>query len=345
MSDFRCTCVINTAFLPPSFSGSGPIHAGHPRLALLAMRTRDFSDGVCFGFEFHSELPLATLRGGTGAKIVVVEGPVDAATGALVAEWPEIKGQRAHAAIYLDQDDLYQVTVGKMARFLVNTRSGSIRAHLADGLPTEVKEGLLFSTPAALCVSDRGGVAIHSGSVDIGGVSLLLAASGSRGKTTLTAGFHNAGFRALADDLTCCDTAPAAVLPGPAMLRLRPDSAAVLEMVDTTPHPVMEGKVHFLIDRDRRGTGDPIPLGGIVFLEWEATKAPRLEPISMAEAIARLWRLSFYLPTEEDRRRCFEGVVDVLKQAPAWVLFRDRDYRQLPLVVNLIADRCSGRVP
>ena len=306
------------------------------------MAKGDFSEGVCFGFQFHSEMPLASLRNGTAARIDVVEAPVPASTGAPLAEWPEIEGKRAHAAVYLDRDGSYLVTVGQMARFMVDFPAGRIEAHIAPELPREIKEGLLFSTPAALCASARGSVAIHSGSVDIEGVSILLAATGSRGKTTLTAGFHNAGFRALADDLTCCETQRAAVLPGPAMLRLRPDSAAALEMVDATPRPVRNGKVHFLIDQERRGNGSPVPLGGIIFLEWSAGGKPRLEPISMPEAIAKLWQLSFFLPTEEDRQRCFEGVVDLVKEAPLWVLHRARDYAQLPRVVDLIAERCAG---
>ena len=82
----------------------------------------------------------------------------------------------------------------------------------------------------------RGDLAVHAAAVDVDGSALLLAAPGRYGKTTLAAAFAGQGYRLLAEDTTCYrPSSDPSVLPGLAMLRIRPDVHEHLS------HPAVHG--------------------------------------------------------------------------------------------------------
>lgn len=237
-----------------------------------------------------------------------------------LVDWPRIPGKRAKTAVFLD-GDTYGVAIDDYQQFVVDPVNGSIQVW-GDTEPP-MREALLWSTPIALCAIHRGDVALHAATVDLGGRAVLLAAPTSSGKTTLAAAFHAAGYRALSDDLSCCRVGGGAwVFPGPAVVRLRPDMASALELPDTHVPYQSEVKVFHALDRHRRGTGEEVPVAGVVFLR-EGSGPPRFEGREPAQTLRDLWGLSFFLPSDEDHTRGFEGLADLVGRVPAWDLFRE----------------------
>jgi hypothetical protein len=277
---------------------------------------------TCTGFLIDSESPMLFGRSGSGhpLHIEMSTGQAPTELGRQLVEWPRIPGKRAKTTIYLDGHS-YGVTIGDYQQFIVDPQHGSIRVW-GDTEPP-MREALLWSTPTALCAIHRGDIALHAASVDLGGRAVLLAAPTTAGKTTLAAAFHAAGFRTLSDDLSCCRTEGGDwVYPGPAVLRMRPDMASTLGLPDTHVPYQSDVKIYNAIDPHRRGTGDKVPLCGILFLR-RGVGPPRFEARRPPDTLRDLWGQSFFLPGDEDHVRGFGGLADVVGRIPAWDLFRE----------------------
>src|SRR5207244_12530639 len=84
-------------------------------------------------------------------------------------------------------------------------------------------ERLRWGIPAALRCMHRGDLPLHAAAVEVESRALVLAAPGWHGKTTLALAFQRHGYRVLTEDLACCSLASTPkLLPGPALLRVRP---------------------------------------------------------------------------------------------------------------------------
>src|SRR2546430_14670805 len=82
----------------------------------------------------------------------------------------------------------------------------------------------LSRPPPALCCMHRGALPLHAAAVEIESRAVVIAAPGRHGKTTLALAFQRHGYRVLTEDLACCSLASTPkLLPGPALLRVRPD--------------------------------------------------------------------------------------------------------------------------
>lgn len=202
------------------------------------------------------------------------------------------------------------------------------------------REARLWGVPSLLCYLSRGDVPLHAAAVDVGGRALLLAGPGRSGKTTTAAAFLIAGHRVLAEDLVACRPAPPpSLLPGPAMLRVRPDVYPRLRLTNASPVAEDAERVHLALEGAARGDGAPVPLAGIVFLR-PGEGAPRLRRRSAEDTIRDLWALSLNLPTEQDRARCFRGVASLAASVPAWDLERAISLDLLDQVVEAVIATC-----
>jgi hypothetical protein len=54
------------------------------------------------------------------------------------------------------------------------------------------------------------------------------------------------------------------------------------------------------------------------------------------EALRDLWTLSFNLPNDEDRTRCFATIAQLAGAVPIWNLARPLSYESLPLIIDTI---------
>lgn len=293
--------------------------------------------GSCYGFEPVSELRFEYLRHGGGEQFAVDELPdePDGPDGELVAEWTPIPERRVWAKLYAD-GPRYRLWVDGFGTFAVDPAAPSV------GLPASDVDGVrreerLWGVPTMLCFLARGDVPLHAAAVDVGGEAVLLAAPGYFGKTTLAAGFDAAGYRVLAEDVSCIRFSPEPeVIPGPAMLRVRRDVAGSLELPGARAVAESGDRVHYSLDPARRGDSTPVPLRAIVLLR-SGEDGIELERVPAAGALRDLWPLSFRLPSVEDRERCFDGIARLAASVRISNLVRPLTLDQLPRVVERIA--------
>ena len=304
--------------------------------ATLSMKTHS-----SHGFDIVAELPLFGMRRSAGRDPLQVRGgAVDPRrSGTEVGRWPAIPGKRSEVEIIELEPSRHRVTIGNMARFDVNVSSRDVMAEYAPGLPPMLQSTLLMSSPMALSISHRGNLALHAGAVQVGGKGVLLAASGTGGKTTLAAGFHIAGHRSLSDDLVSVDPA-GWIDPAPALLRLRKDSAANLSprLTDADLHLEDGDKCFYEISPKRRGDGARTPAAAIVFLAWSEDGTVTIDPVAASTAIQALWPLTFYLSSRPGPAESFARLATLVDSLPAFVIRRPRDFAKLDECVHRIAD-------
>lgn len=299
--------------------------------------------GSCAGYEIHSALPFKALRAAGGAPLRVILGDGTAPEGEVVARWSARPGNPFHGHL-LRAGRSFAFWASDAGWFLIDPEEGSITVQgEGDALRRELR---LFGIPIAICTLAAGDLSLHASAVEIDGRAVLLAAPSMHGKTTLAAGFAAGGHRLLAEDTVRCslDEAPR-VYPGPAVVRLRADMAASLEVPATTRLPALdEGRTPFLFAADVRGDGSPLPLAAVVMLRGAAA-APRMEVVAGATAVRDLFSLAFRLPTNDSRATCFAQVADLASRVSVFNLERPRSVASLPDVVALVSDQVRRSQP
>jgi hypothetical protein len=274
--------------------------------------------GACYGFGVRTALPLAYLREGGGDPLeVVAPSPPGPRPGDRpLLEWHPTPAQPLDAELWSDGRS-FRLRVGDAGWFSVEPGAGRVEVPAGGGLRTEER---LWGIPALLCFRARGDLPLHAAAVEAGGGAVLVAAPRTYGKTTAAAAFHRAGCRVLAEDTSCIRLgAGADVVPGPAMLRVRHDVAARLDLPRARRLGEDDDRVHYALEEP--GDCTPVPLRAVVFLD-EGDGAATLEPVERPEAIRDLWALSFRLPIEEDVGRSFAGVTDLAAAVPVFRLRR-----------------------
>lgn len=211
--------------------------------------------------------------------------------------------------------------------------------------PTEdpvLRETSLWGLPIALCHTHQGHLALHAAAVDVRGGALLFAGPSHYGKTTLAGAFLAAGHRLLAEDMTYCRLSPElSALPGPALLRMRRDIHGRLNLPGTEIAAGDSEKVYLAIDEELRGDGSPVPVRAVIFLRRSAGEV-RLEPVSATGSLQDLWSMTFRLPTDEDRRRCFGAISAVAAAVPMWNLYRPLDLDALDTIIGETTRICAS---
>jgi hypothetical protein len=285
--------------------------------------------GTCYGFEVRSELPLAYLRGGTGDPLEIrapaPEG--EAADDVLLIDWRAGPDRPLEARLW-SNGSRFRLWIGDGGWFAVDPAERRIEVPADGGIRREER---LWGIPALLCFLARGDLPLHAAACEVDGGAVVLAAPRTYGKTTIAAAFHRAGHRVLSEDTTCVRLGPdAAVIPGPAMLRLRHDVARQLELPEARLVGEDPDRIHYALRRP--GDCEPVPLRAVVFLtEGDSAVLEQVEP---PEAVRDLWALSFRLPTEKDVGRSFAAVADLAAAVPVLRLRR-------PLALDALAEHVA----
>lgn len=290
--------------------------------------------GCCFGFQVRSSLAFHYLREGKGDPLEVVSVPAldQRVVGKQLKEWLPRPGHPFHAKLYA-AGAAFQLWIENFGWFLIHPEDAWIG--VPEGVDEVRREEHLWGMPAALCFLRRGDLPIHAASVEVGGGAVLLAAPGRFGKTTLAAAFLQYGHRVLAEDLTCLRLAPEpAVVPGPAMLRLRRDVLGQFRPRDARMVGDYGERVSFAVDGPMRGSCEPVPLHGVVLLR--EGPSVRLDAVSPPDVVRELWALSTRFPTDDDRRRCFAILGGVAASIPSWRLSRPLRIEDLPAIIESI---------
>ena len=297
--------------------------------------------GACFGYRIRSRSTFELIRDEPAVdgleELHVVTGGESAATDEEpLLEWHD---QGAPFARVWPDGDRFGLWIAEVGWFDIDTRGARIAMPSEDdGVRCETR---LWGLPVALCFMRRGDVPLHAAAVEVDGGAVIVAAPGRHGKTTLAAAFAASGHRLLSEDLTCVTTgATPSVLPGPTVLRIRRDVYERLELPGLSVLAEDPDRIYMSVDAERRGDGAPVPLLGIVFLRV-GDGPTTMERVATADALRDLWALSFNLPTDEDRSRCFSGVADLAGRVPAWNLHRQLSYDGLPDVIDRIRATCA----
>ena len=291
--------------------------------------------GTCFGLEVRSTLPFTFLRTGAGRPLEVLtpSSPVVTPTAQLVQDWPARPGRSLHVRLYQDGDrfglwyetDEWFEIEPAVPRVMVPETDDPVRG-----------EGMLWGIPASVVLAYLGYLPVHAAAVEVDGGAVLLAAPGGFGKTTLAAAFHTAGYRLLTEDIACIsEESELSIIPGPAILRVRPD---VMERLDLDAAEVVgrsPTRITLAIDLSRRGDCSPVPVRAVVFLR--AGPSLTVQRIRSSDAIPDLWALSRRYPGFSGAARGFQQVAHVASRIPMWNVHRPLTLEALPEVVATIA--------
>jgi hypothetical protein len=289
--------------------------------------------GSVAGFAVRSTFPLRYLRGGDGDPLEVRIGRDDAEPkDPPWFEWLPRPENPFHAKLWPD-DERWRLWIGGLGWYHVDPRARWIE--VPPDADEVAREERLWGIPTSLCAIERGDHPLHAASLEIDGRAVLLAAPGRFGKTTLATALFVAGHRLLSEDATVCRLSPRpAALPGPAMLRVRPDSFARLAIERVERVGEDPDRIHLAIERGERGTTDPVRIAGVALLR-EADEI-RLEDLDPQNAIQELWALSFKLPGDEFRAACFARVTELASSVPIWNLYRPLRYDALDATVAAV---------
>jgi len=200
-----------------------------------------------------------------------------------------------------------------------------------------LREQRLWGIPIMLCYMHRGDFSLHAAAVEMGAGAVLLAAPSRYGKSTLALAFHRHGYRLLSEDLVCCRSGSLCeVLPGPALVRMRPDvydgsSPTGMHMV-----AARADRVFLALDADRKGGSAPVTIRAVVFLR--ESDDLRIERATAAAAVPDLWHLKFRFATTEDRARSFQQLARLAGSVPSWNVYRPLRLASLDATVQLITE-------
>jgi hypothetical protein len=294
--------------------------------------------GSCSGYEIRSGVRFRTLRGaGGGLPLHVRHEEGLAPDGELIAEWQPRLGNPFHGRL-VKTARAFAFWANDAGWYVVDPDEPSVTIGAADGELTLTAEVRMFGVPSSLIAHERGDLSFHAAAVEISGKAVVLAGPSRYGKTTLAAAFAAAGHRLLTEDMTRCTlNGGAAVFPGPAVIRLRPDVAEGFRMVGASRIVTEHERVFMILDGSLRGRGAPVPLAAILFLR-NGAEGPELKVAPTVDAIRDLWTLSFSLPTDASRAAVFERVTDLTANVPVLDLRRQVSLETLPRVVALVED-------
>jgi hypothetical protein len=295
-----------------------------------------------YGFRIRSSETLRFVRSGGGQEpleIVRAAQPRQPPAVAPLSDWPVAGADPPpHATLYA-VDRGFEFWVTDVGAYHIDLEAGRIEIPASED---EIqREQRLWGVPAALCYMHRGDLPLHAAAVELRSGAVLLAAPQRHGKTTLALAFHLHGYRVLSEDLACCRVgATPTMLPGPALMRIRPDvydgqPPPGTHIITTRPDRIFLG-----LNDDRRGTSAPVPLRGVVFLR-EAVDI-RMERAPAPVTLADLWALNFRLQTDEGRARSFRLLSSLISTLPAWNLYRPLKMEALEQTVARIVECFDG---
>jgi hypothetical protein len=290
--------------------------------------------GTCLGWGIESDLSFHFLRAGESAKTLRVDewdpGPDPAGGGDLLVRWRQRPDRPFHGSVHRMVDRSLIVETSDAGWFRMWPEAH--RVEVPQGVDPVSREVRLLTTPMLLLTTFGGETPLHAACVEIGGRPVAISAPGGFGKTTLAAALVGRGHGLLGEDITVTDGA-GSVVPGPDLLRLRPDVVAQvgqgrLQVVHETSDRVMV--------RTNTPAPEPLPLAAVVFLKVGAERelSRRLDD----QRIADLWQVSFHLPNMTDRARAFDAVVSLADRVPIYDLSRPLDWDTLEWSMDKIED-------
>lgn len=228
-----------------------------------------------------------------------------------------------------------------LASFDVDLSKETIRVCAAAAVSSHTLRHLFLDQVSPRLVSRGENLVLHAAGVDIHGQAVLFVGPTGRGKSTLAASFHVAGFPLIGDDaiIIAKESSIFACRAVYRSLRLFPDS-----LKEVLPDARELTPVSDYIDKSNvgglgeQGSTRSLPLGAIFFLSDSDYEGIRIEQIGGAAACMAVAEQSFAIdPTDavkaNDRLQLASGLID---RIPIYRLDYPRDYNGLPAVREAI---------
>jgi len=179
------------------------------------------------------------------------------------------------------------------AEFVVDRLGTRVWACWPESLTLDDVSTYLLGPVLGFVLRLRGVTCLHASAVEVDGRALAIVGPPGAGKSTLAAGFANAGFAVLSDDVSPVLNRRGrfSVQPGYPLLRLWPDSVqALYGSSDLLPRitPTWDKRHLDLTDRRYRFLDRPAPLSAIYVLEERTNGMPVIERMRLRDAVLAL---------------------------------------------------------
>ena len=279
-------------------------------------------------------MPLRFLRHGGGKEsLEIVEGhPGSSASGEQLGAWQLQGTTNPEYARLLKVPSGYEFETTDAGLFRIDLERGQIEVPAMSD--TVLREQRLYGPPMILSFLARDDISLHAAAVEIGDGAVILGAPSRFGKTTLALAFQRAGHRVLSEDLICCRPSTGEAIPGPALLRLRPDVFQPSLPEGLFVAAERPDRVFIGLAAEKAGSAAPVPIKGIVFLrEGDEIGSEPADPIV---AVKDLWRLNFRIGSREGRADSFRHITKLCSSAPLWNLTRPLTLNALGPTVDLV---------
>lgn len=233
------------------------------------------------------------------------------------------------------------LTQPECARYLVRD-GATIRAAPVPGVDPAALALFTAVTPLAAILHQRGRALLHASGVVIdGGVWLFVAPSGV-GKSTLAAALARRGHALVTDDMAAIDGGAGGwtVAPGPARLKLWPDSLDALAVDDAPLSPIRNGVTKKFLPM-ATASGSDHPLAGVVALELQDRSAIDVERMPRERAVAMLMHNTFRRAMQAAVAGLganFARLAPIAAEIPCYTIRR----WSLGLEIDALADRVEG---
>lgn len=294
-----------------------------------------------YGYTIRGDVALQFLRHGGGAQVLeIVESsePGKEAAGEVLGIWA-LQGNTYPARARLSRiPGGYEFETTDTGLFTVDIERGRIEVPIMEDVT--LREQRLLGMPMILNFLSRGDFSLHAAAVEVGSGAVILAAPSKFGKTTLAFAFVQAGHRVVSEDMICLRPSTAEAIPGPALLRLRPD--VYRPGLPTGLAVAAERPDRFFIgfDRERAGSSSPVPVRAVVFLrEGVSVGVERADPVT---SVKDMWGLSFRIESTDSHSASFRHITQLVGSVPCWNVSRPLTFEALAPTVKAIEGLANG---
>jgi len=301
--------------------------------------TDRFEDRLFYGYRLRTDVTLPSL------PLMPMDGAPDLTLcrGVVPDGLPETTWTSPFVEI--GDDGAVLVRIGDTLRFLV--RDGCRIVLDQNGPPeSSVVETFLFSAVAGIVLHQRGVLPLHASCVMVGDVAVALAGVSGRGKSTLAGALSMQGHPVVTDDVCPIEFRGnvAMAIPGPARLRLWPDSA---HRLGVSPDQLQTGRPgHPKRVLAAAACGTPSPLGALIRIAVDkrldrpvmhrltgpSTMTPMEELVYRTRLGRRLGR----------RLGLFQDLVRLAGVVPIFQLIRPEGTAHLPQLIDLVRSTVSA---
>lgn len=240
----------------------------------------------------------------------------------------------------------FLLQVDGVARFHVkNGNSITITPVLVT--PEEDILPFLMGSAFGALLQQRKILVLHGSAIEANGASVLFCGPSGAGKSTLAAGFHQRGYRFLADDLCAISliSGQPMVTPGFPRLKLWADALKRLETSTDNLHSVRWGAdlQKFFLPAENR-VAEPLPVRGVFILGTTNTDQLELTPLPGNERIDPLIDNSYrsrFLDGLGGKKEHFKLCAAVAAKADVCLVSRPRMGFRLEELMDLVTERLA----